>query len=234
MFRKTISATLLVLMTALYSVSANATLITTTKLTGLTGGSPAETAVYRANLNDVGLSQLLSISILDNSGLLGGSPGQFSGFDLDAIILSNTLCATAACVAALPGINLFDYTPTGTFFAPGTQRVPVDPKLFGTDVSGLNVDNAVATLGAFDGDSSTLLPDGFISMGDNGKLGFNLTSAISTAGLYLYFGEVGDNGEVAASDIRVSSTTVPEPTSLMILAIAIALLAMSRTRINNV
>ena len=30
-------------------------------------------------------------------------------------------------------------------------------------------------------------------------------------GLYLYIGEVGDNGEVAGSNIDVRSTAVPEP-----------------------
>lgn len=73
----------------------------TSKLTGLTGGTLAATAVYRADLSGVGGS-ILSITINDNSAGLGGSPGQFSGFDLDAIILSTTNCATAACPSGWP------------------------------------------------------------------------------------------------------------------------------------
>ncbi|PZU09863.1 MAG: hypothetical protein DI605_08050 [Sphingomonas sp.] len=78
----------------------------------------------------------------------------------------------------------------------------------------MNVDNAVATLGAFDGVSSTVIPFGFLSLGDMGSVAFNLTSLTSGAGLYLYIGEVGDNGEVAGSNINVLSTPVsrvPEP-----------------------
>src|SRR5580765_3519348 len=64
--------------------------VTFTKLTGITGGSPAGTAVYQADLS--GLGNILSITISDNSSGLGGAPGQFSGFDLDAIKISATNC----------------------------------------------------------------------------------------------------------------------------------------------
>jgi hypothetical protein len=197
-----------------------------TELTGLTGGSPAATAVFKADLSSVGFT-ILSVSIADNSGGLGGSPGQFSGFDLDAIKLSTTNCATAACAAGAAGLAVFDITG-GTIFAPGTQRAPVDPKLFGTGPAGTTVDDAVATLGAFDGDSSTVLPDGFISLGDNGVISFNLTSGVSPSGVFLYIGEVGDNGEVAASNIEVRQTPVPEPGSLALLGAALAGLALLR------
>lgn len=94
-------------------------------------------------------------------------------------------------------------------FTPGTQRAPVDAKLFGTDLTGNGIDNSVATLGSFDGVSSTATPFGFLSLGDNGSIAFNLTSLTSTAGLYLYIGEVGDNGEVAGSNIEISRDPVP-------------------------
>ncbi len=99
-----------------------------TKLTGVTGSPPsAQTAVYRADLSPLPLSEILSISVRDNSFGLGGSPGRFSGFDLDAIILSNTSVATAAEAKALAGLNVFNYNPSATLFTPGTQRDPVDP-----------------------------------------------------------------------------------------------------------
>jgi MYXO-CTERM domain-containing protein len=211
--------------------AAQAEAVSFTKLTGSTGGVPALTAVFRADLSALSTANIASITIEDVSGGFGGAAGQFSGFDLDAIKLSTTLCADAACASAAVGLSVFDFL-AGTVFVPGTQRAPVDPKLFGTDAAGTGVDNAVATLGAFDGNATTAIPgaDGFISMGDFGRLSFNLTSIVAAAGLYLYIGEVGDNGEVAGSNVTVSSTPVPTPATLGLVVAALAAAALARRR----
>jgi len=190
------------------STGASAATLSLTKLSGLTGTAPNnQTAVYSADLSSLS-GNFAAISITDASGTFGGATGQFSGFDLDAIKLSTTNCATADCVASAVGLNVFDFT-SGVVFSPGTQRAPADAKLFGTSGSGTGADNAVATLGDFDGVSSTVTPFGFLSLGDGGSIGFNLTSLTSGAGLFLYIGEVGDNGEVAGSNINVLSDPVP-------------------------
>ena len=196
---------------ALAAFSVHAVPVTLTKLTGLTGTSPNDlTAVYRADLSSLGGS-FAAISISDNSAGLGGAAGQFSGFDLDAIKLSTTNCALASCAATAVGLSVFDFL-SGVLFTPGAQRAPADPKLFGTGAGGNTLDNTVATLGLFDG-VATIGPSaaGFISMGDNGTIAFNLTALTSATGLFLYIGEVGDNGEAAASNIQVLRDPVPEP-----------------------
>lgn len=211
-------ATLSINSTAIGLISGSSTVAATlnigfTKLPGLTGGLPASTAVYMANLSNIGFD-IGSIQIGDNSGGLGGATGKFSGFDLDGIKFSKSLIANAADINNLPGLNVFDFSPAGTLFTPGKQRAPVDiTPLFGT--TGSTINNTVATLESFDANSTTneILPGstafGFASLGDNGKIIFNLKSLVSTTEpLYLYIGEVGDNGEVGAGEITVSDKLI--------------------------
>jgi PEP-CTERM motif len=208
--------------------TASAVPVTFTKLTGLAGGTLAGTAVYKADLSAFAGQSFASISIADASAGIGGSPGQFSGFDLDAIYFSAVDCADAACAQGAAITPLLDYT--NALFSAGAQRAPADPALFGSNAS-LTVNNAVATLGAFDGESTTgPTAFGFLSMGDNGVLSINFFASTDISALRLYIGEVGDNGEVAASSITLSPNRVPAPGTLALMAAGLLALGVRRRR----
>ncbi|MBD2344496.1 PEP-CTERM sorting domain-containing protein [Anabaena subtropica] len=187
----------------------------------------AGTAIYRANLSGVGFD-ITAISVSDIIGLRGGAPGKFSGFDLDAIKISDRLIINAEDVKTIPGLNVFDFTAEGTIFLAGSKRDPGDSifvdyahYFVGDDLFGSKdgiVDNDIATLGSFDANAITNEEaKGFLSLGDGGEIIFKLTERVSTASpLYIYIGEVGNNGEQARGRVVAigSATTVPEPTSL--------------------
>ncbi|NER26331.1 MAG: DUF4114 domain-containing protein [Symploca sp. SIO1C4] len=179
------------------------------KLDNLTG-SNLQTAVYRADLSGIGFD-INSITIADNGSLTGGSPGRFSGFDLDAIKLSNEFTNNATEVNDISGLNVFDFSPDGIILNLGSQRFSTlsDPDLFGT-INGI-IDNKIATLGSFDGNSNILAnTNGFISLGNSGQAVFNLTEIIQDTSepLYLYIGEVGNNGELASGQVLAPERTI--------------------------
>jgi hypothetical protein len=224
-------ATVAMTLTSAYSATAGTLGLNFTKLEGLTGNDSGMTGVYRADLSNLGFD-ISSIAIADSNGT-AGAPGQFSGFDLDAIKISNVLVNNATDVKNLSGLDVFDFTPVGTLFTPGTQRSPVDPgDLFG--VTGSIIDNSLATLENFDANSTAdANASGLVSLGDGGTVVFNLKNPISTTSpLYLYIGEAGDNGEVVNGRITVSDKPreVPEPTSLAALSLLGIYFAVSRRK----
>lgn len=199
----------------------------------LTGTVAQGTTIFRADLSGLSMEDIASIRLTDSNSQLGGSPGAFSGFDLDAIKISSTLAATAGDASAALGLNVFDFSPTGTLFSPGTQRAPAAPKLNGTDASGTQVDAAFATLGAFD---AVFFAEGSVTLGDGGSIGFNLSSPVDGDGLYLYVGEVGlGAGEGLDALITVSTTpitpSIPEPGTYALMGLGLlGLAAASRRR----
>ncbi|MBD0269664.1 MAG: choice-of-anchor L domain-containing protein, partial [Cyanobacteria bacterium Co-bin8] len=72
--------------------------------------------------------------------------------------------------------------------------------------------DAIATLGQFDFDGGDT---GFLSLGDGGKVGFNLKQADLPDGpLYLYVGEAANNGESLAGSISASTQRINGQQSL--------------------
>ncbi|GBE90757.1 PEP-CTERM sorting domain-containing protein [Nostoc cycadae] len=232
-------ATLAISLISSQSATAATIALGFTKLTGVTGGSPATTAVYRAEIPVLSFGEIASIVIKDISNGTGGTPGNVSGFDLDGIKLSYLAVDSAVAaknISISDLVDVFDFTPTGTILTLGSQRPPTTPPLFGT--TGGNVNNAVATLGNFDANSTTdpRRIFGFFSLGDNGQVEFKLKSPVFTnIPLYLYIGEVGDNGEVAVGEVIVSqpASPVPEPSGLAVLSLAGIYLAVRHCKKNK-
>lgn len=211
----------------LWAAPAQAAQIAFTSL-GLTAGG---TEIFRADLPALGPGALTAVTIVD-AGVLGGALGRFSGFDLDAIILSDVAIGAAADIAALTSVAGFDID--SALLTPGTQRSPASPPelLFGSSGSGVNA--AIATLTAFDGvptDGPTA--KGFVSLGDNGSLRLSLSMPLQLGAspLYLYIGETGGGeGATAVAQVAPPTTDVPEPAGATLLLTALAGLVLARRR----
>ncbi|MAR13708.1 MAG: hypothetical protein CL681_27510 [Blastopirellula sp.] len=197
-------------------------------------GASGDTVVRKFDLGGtlpgLGFSSISTLTLFGGTG--GGADGAYTGFDLDGIVLSYDDVTTYAQFNNGNGItkqNVFDFSPGGTFLNAGV--IDPDPALqaptpgypaglWGTDTVTGQVDNSEATLGAFDANGTTNgsnPPDpssGFVSMGDGGSLIFTLTSNVSTAGLFLYVGEVGGQ-ELLTTGFQFNET-IPEPATVAI------------------
>lgn len=186
--------------------SANALTVTPTfTYVGVETGTATETGVWVAELSGLGLSVLGSITVTDDGAGTAGSPGAFSGFDLDALFID------------LDG----DYNTTGDqFFAdsyvftPGTVRPTTDPafdSMTSGPLNGMNadgtVDTAFATLNAID---AVFYGPGSLTLGDGGSLSANFDPPVPLgSALYIIAGEVGDNGENITGLVTISDGNVP-------------------------
>ena len=174
----------------------------------------SNTDVFVADLSKVGFD-IQSIEISDSNSRQGGGSGVKSGFDLDAIKFSEVLLRADDLskindTSFSPSKDVFDFSPAGTILSLGTQRPgnQVGPDLNGTSNGFL--DNTKARLESFDSDSSAT--EGAISLGDGGRVGFNLAESVtaSQTPLYLYVGEGGESGENLEGLITVSNRRIGE------------------------
>lgn len=76
----------------------------------------------------------------------------------------------------LSQLAVFDFNAAAMRLTPGPQRPPVAPNLQGT-TNGL-IDASVATLSAFDYNGSNNA--GFVTLGDGGSIGFDLSAPVAT------------------------------------------------------
>jgi Ca2+-binding RTX toxin-like protein len=179
-----------------------------TKLPGVKNAS----GIFVADVSNLGFD-LKSLTFADSGSLYGGAPGKFTGFDLDAIRLSNKLITKAEDIDSATAIDVFDFSPVGTIFTPGTERPTSELNLIGELQGTVNgyVNNGTANLAEFDylGFSGGT-GKGSVSLGDNGKIGFNLTSTVPTdkQPLYLYVAEADNNGETPDGLISASNREV--------------------------
>jgi hypothetical protein len=204
------------------TLSLSFTLVTTGQ-----GGSPAGTAVYKATIPGA-IGQVGTITIQDNANGTG-SPGIFSGFDVDALFLDNDGDFTTTGDQHYASSFLFNagsIMPDGG--NAGFQPTVAHPGPTFGSLNSTTVDLATATLNLIDANSvaDVNLAAGFLSLGEGGTLSALFSPEVPVgASLFLITGEVGNNGEGLSASVTVSDTQVPEPASLLLLGTGVSAIA---------
>ena len=189
-----------------------------------TGVTVAGSTIFSADLSGVGLSTIASVKITDSNSGIGGSPGIFSGFDLDAIFLD--VDGNIATTGDQTSASSYSYTagtvrPTAiTAMQPNAAH---PGPLFGS-INATTIDYATATLNVLDGVSiaDVNLANGFLTLGDGGMVIANFVPSVNVgATLFVLAGEVGGNGEDLTATVTISDTPlnpVPLPAALPLFA----------------
>ena len=198
-------------------------------------GTSGDSSVWMADLTGLGIDEICGITIIDDNDGMGGSPGIYSGMDVDAIYLDTNGAAPGGEVYASAYLlsagsvrftGTWYWWPSTTYGRPGI--------LHGLDAAN-NLDNAIATLEALDADATAYVyeSDGFLSLGDGGQLTavFDPCFLVGET-LHLVIAEAGGSEEFT---VQVSTPErdpfIPEPsTGLLLLGAGAALLAARRSR----
>jgi hypothetical protein len=206
-------------------------------LTFTLGPSVGGTQVFEASLAGLGLTQIGSITVIDDGTPFGGSPGVFSGFDVDAIFLDvdGNIATTAD-----------RYFASSYIFSAGTTRFTSDPTMLPTaahpgptfgSLNSTTIDYATATLNTIDGVAvaDVNVANGFLTLGDGGSLIVNFSPEVGIAStLFLLTGEVGyQTGEGLGASVKVSDVQVPEPATLLLLVSGLIGLAGLKRKFNK-
>lgn len=216
----------LVFMSASASYAATVSPIFTDE--GYNSSTATGTRLYRAELTGLGLSEIAAIKINDSNSGSGGSPGAYSGFDLDAIFLDLDGDASTLSDQIYASSFLFS---AGDLRPGGLSSNTAGPT--NGSASGTSVDEAFATLNAVD---ALWFGPGSLTLGDGGSLTALFSPEVSIgASLYLFVGEVsGDPGETVTGLIEVldipPTSAVPIPASLLFLLTGLGALGLRRSR----
>lgn len=199
-------------------------------------GIIGQTTIYKASFGGSGAASVGTVVISDSNSQTGGSPGVFSGFDLDFLWLD----VDGDFNTAGDRIGAAFYN-----FSTGTTRATADPNFlptagrpgptFGSSAAN-TIDPNLSTLGILDGDFtsgvSTDLVFGWLTFGDGGVLKATFFPSVAlNANSALFFGEVGTGlGEQLRASVELEA--VPEPGSWAALMLGLGGLsyAVSRRR----
>lgn len=212
-----------------------------TPLTLTNQGLDGSTTLFSAPLGGLGFSQLASITITDSNSQSGGSPGVFSGFDLDFLFLD--LDGNYATTGDRVFGSVFNFTA-------GTIRPTADPDFLPTvgrpgptsgSLTANSINFGLATLNTRDGffgaGLTTDLVSGFLTLGDGGSLIVGFVPPQPLSGTETFFvGEVGnDPGEqLGASVTAASEFPVPEPGSLSLIGLGVTWFGWKRRKSSGI
>ena len=211
--------TVISLLLGLSSMAASAVPLTFTN-----EGVIGQTTLFRGALGGLGLTQIASISISDSNSGLGGSPGVFSGFDLDFAILDLDGDFSTVGDHVFASVSVFTTGAIRATASPDFQPSAGRPgPTFGSSAANV-IDVALSTLnvldGSFPGSFNTDNVSGWLTLGDGGVLKLGFASPIVLTGTEaLFLGEVGTGAgeQPDGATVNVSNVPIPEPSALALI-----------------